>query len=316
MHYGNWWTVALSESVNDKTPLAVVCDGEEIVLFRGSGGEACALEDRCPHRRVPLALGTVKPGGLQCGYHGWTFDGATGACTAIPNLHADERVPPRYAARAYSVAEGQGFVHVWIGAGAPSDELPSAAYLAEGREFTGTAIANIAYDEYLAVMLDGPQCLLAFEGVRITDFFLGDTRTEDGRMVLDRGAVWKAGMLPPAFVTDHPLIVRTTLPLAGGGIRVELLTADEEPVVTVYIGASANLRGTTSLCWRGYLHPRRVQAAPLRWSAARVAGRPPFRVADAIDGAAIAALLVAPSRELVAARAAYVPASLPEQRQA
>ena len=63
-------------------------------------GLALALEDRCPHRRVPLSLGEVKDGRLQCGYHGWTFDGASGACTAIPHLTADERVPARYGARA------------------------------------------------------------------------------------------------------------------------------------------------------------------------------------------------------------------------
>ncbi|MDB5868722.1 MAG: rieske [2Fe-2S] domain protein, partial [Polaromonas sp.] len=73
----SWWACALSGSVNDKKPLAVVCNGEALVLFRNAAGEAFALEDRCPHRRVPLSLGTVKPGGLQCGYHGWTFDGAS-----------------------------------------------------------------------------------------------------------------------------------------------------------------------------------------------------------------------------------------------
>jgi len=33
----------------------------------------------------------TEQGELQCGYHGWCFDGATGRCTRIPNLGADER---------------------------------------------------------------------------------------------------------------------------------------------------------------------------------------------------------------------------------
>ena len=300
-----WWAAALSESVSDKKPFAVTCDGVQLVLFRNADGVALALEDRCPHRRVPLALGTVKPDGtLQCGYHGWTFDGASGACKLIPNLRPDERIPQRYGARAYRVDEGAGFVHVWLGDGEPGARLPGLEYSAAGRELTGSAILNIGHAEYQAVMLDGPECLLGFDCVRITDFFLGDARRDGDCLVFERGAVWKTQMLAPAFITDHPLIVRTTLALAGGSVKVELLSAAEAPLVTVFIAASANLRGTTGVCWCGFLHDAKVPGAPLRWRLARAAGRAPFQVFGEIDGAAIAALQVAPSRDLHAARAA------------
>lgn len=306
MTTGKWWAVALCGSMNGSKPLAVVCNGEALVLFRNAAGELCALEDRCPHRRVPLALGTVTPKGLQCGYHGWTFNGTTGMCSTIPNLRGDERVPSRYGARAYRVAQSNGFVHVWLGEGSPADSaLPSVDYQPQGTEFSGAAVVNIAHDEYLAAMLDGPECLLGFDSVRMTDFFLGDPRFEAGRLVVDRGAVWKKGMLPPAFVTDHPLIVRTAVPLNGGTIRVDLLDADEVPLVTLCIASSANRRGTTSACWRGFRHETSVAGAPWRWRLARSTGRAPFEVHQAIDGAALAALLVAPSRDLAAARAAY-----------
>lgn len=300
-----WWACALSESVNDRKPLAVVCDGKALVLFRNAAGEAFALEDRCPHRRVPLSLGSVKPGGLQCGYHGWTFDGATGACNAIPNLRDTERVPPRYGARAYPVAESNGFVHVGLGNSRPSGAPPSATYQPRGKEFAGSATVNMAHGEYLAAMLDGPECLLAFDGVRMTDFFLGDPRREGERMVLDRGAVWKKQVLPSAFVIDYPLIVRTAVALAGGAIQVDLLDADESPVVTIFMGASPNRRGTTSLCWRGFCHETRLSGAPLRWRAARALGKPPFEIFQEVKGAELAALLVAPSRDLAAARAGF-----------
>ncbi|RQH04944.1 Rieske 2Fe-2S domain-containing protein [Paraburkholderia dinghuensis] len=304
MATGSWWAAALSESVDASRPLAVVCNGEALVLFRDASGAACALEDRCPHRRVPLSLGKVTQKGLQCGYHGWTFDGKTGACTAIPNLRADERVPPRYGARSYRVAEAGGFMHVWLGDGEPDDApLPGLVYHPQGEEHTGASIVNVAAHEYQDAMLDGPDCLVSLDGVRMTDFFLGDARTEDGWLTVDRGAVWKTRMLPPAFVTDHPLIVRTSVSLAGGAALVALLDADETPLVTVFVASSANRRGTTSLCWRGFWHDARVAGAPLRWQIARATGRSPFRVREQIDGAALAALLVAPSRDLAAARA-------------
>ncbi len=298
MATSSWWASALCESVNNVKPLAVTCGGEELVLFRNAEGQVFALEDRCPHRRVPLSLGCVVGSGLQCGYHGWTFDGASGACTAIPNLSASERVPQRHAARAFVAKESNGFVHVWVGDGEPDATLPSADYSPTGREYTGSAVVSMTHDEYLAVMLDGPNCLLGFDSVQITDFFLGDPQLVNDRLVLDRGAVWSSQILPSQFVADYPLIVRTAVPLRGGTIRVDLLSQDETPLSTLFIGASANRRGTTSLCWRGFQHTSSMAGAPLRWRASRTAGRAPFSVNATIDGSAIAALLVAPSRDL------------------
>ncbi|MDB5980928.1 MAG: rieske [2Fe-2S] domain protein [Pseudomonas sp.] len=298
METPGWWAMALSEAVNDQTPLAVAFGGEELVLFRNAAGQAFALEDRCPHRRVPLALGRVVDSALQCGYHGWTFDGASGACTQIPNLRADERVSTRYAARAFAVKEANGFVHVWLGEGSPQGELPSNDYRPCGREFTGSAIVNMSHDHYLAAMLDGPECLLGFAQVRLTDFFLGDLRREQGRMVLERGAVWTTHILPSQFVVDYPLIARTAVPLSGGSVRVDLLSEEELPLITLMIATGANRRGTTSLCWRGFVHEQVPAKAPLRWRLARACKQAPFQVKSLIDGGAVAALLQAPSRDL------------------
>lgn len=304
---GAWWPVALSEAVQGEKPLAVVCDGEPMVVFRNADGQVCALEDRCPHRRVPLSLGVVKPAGLQCGYHGWTFNGSSGACVAIPNLHADERVPARYAARAFTVTEADGLVQVWRGAGTPSAALPTAGWRPEGAESTGSTVLSLGFDETLAVMLDGPELLLAFPGVCITDFFLGDAVVEGDALVLDRGAVWPQRLLPPAFVTDHPLILRTAVPLQGGTMRVQLLTADETPLVSLLIAATPHLRGTTGLVWRGFRHAGSVRGAAWRWRLARTRGQPAFSIRRHVDGAALSALLVAPSRGLASARAKASP---------
>ncbi|WP_312550310.1 Rieske (2Fe-2S) protein [Massilia sp.] len=309
MTTGQWWIVALSEQLAPGKVLAAVCNGQQLALFRNSEGEAFALEDRCPHRRVPLSPGQVRPGGLQCPYHGWTFDGASGRCTDIPNLRRDEKIPPA-AVAAYPVAELNGFIHVLTGEGegeaAPAAALPGAAYRASGREYTGTAVVGIGFGHYLDLMLDGTQCLLSFPGVVITDFFMGDPRLDGGYLVLDRGAVWAGKGVGPAFVRDHPLLVRTRVPLAGGDITAELLDADEQPLVTVLIGASANLRGTTSLAWRGFAHER-AAGAPFGWRLRRLAGRAPFTVAQAIDARAVALVEAAPSRERGGAAARTIP---------
>ena len=44
-----------------------------------------AMKDQCPHRLAALSEGRLTASGdLQCAYHGWAFDGATGECTSIP----------------------------------------------------------------------------------------------------------------------------------------------------------------------------------------------------------------------------------------
>ncbi|MGH7899201.1 MAG: Rieske 2Fe-2S domain-containing protein [Candidatus Binatia bacterium] len=115
-----WRPVSSSADVGGK-PLPVRVGDEPVVLFRDGAGVVRALEDRCPHRRAPLSLGRVtEEGTLQCGYHGWCWDGASGLCARIPNLRSDERVPPGFVVRAYATEERDGEVFVRVdGNGAP-----------------------------------------------------------------------------------------------------------------------------------------------------------------------------------------------------
>lgn len=96
--------------------------GQAWVLAR-IDGELVAFEDRCPHRLVPLSLGSVDPElGLRCGYHGWTFD-VEGGCTSIPAMGAAEHLPPRARlVRAWGVAEAHGLV--WLAPEEPLAPLP------------------------------------------------------------------------------------------------------------------------------------------------------------------------------------------------
>lgn len=86
------WFPVMRERDLRKQPIAVRLLGVPLVVFRGSDDIPAALEDRCPHRHVPLSLGKVERGVLRCAYHGWTFD-AQGACTDVPSLPRHRRVP-------------------------------------------------------------------------------------------------------------------------------------------------------------------------------------------------------------------------------
>lgn len=119
--FGRWLVAARSDRVT-RTPLAVTVLGRPLVLARLAGGEVLALEDRCPHRQVPLSAGKVTPAGLQCAYHGWVF-AADGRCTAMPGLAASACLP-EVRARAVSVQELDGLV--WVRLAAEGDAAPPA----------------------------------------------------------------------------------------------------------------------------------------------------------------------------------------------
>ena len=68
-----WYVVAWSRDLGD-APVAITVLNQPVVVFRDPDGRASVLEDRCPHRHVPLSLGCRDPKGLRCGYHGWTWD--------------------------------------------------------------------------------------------------------------------------------------------------------------------------------------------------------------------------------------------------
>lgn len=119
----HWYVAAWADEVG-RQPLSRVVLGEYLVLYRTEAGKAVALENRCPHRNLPLSEGRLVGDTLECGYHGMVFD-CTGACTHLPG----EPAPPRWArVRAYPVVERRGWVLVWMGDPDKADERTAPDY--------------------------------------------------------------------------------------------------------------------------------------------------------------------------------------------
>jgi phenylpropionate dioxygenase-like ring-hydroxylating dioxygenase large terminal subunit len=107
-----WFIVAKSSELGAR-PVAVTLQGRPLVVFRAKGGAPAALTDRCPHRNVPLSMGRVREGELECGYHGWRFDGG-GQCTAVPGLPDGAPVSLKSrCAEVWATREAQGYVWVY-----------------------------------------------------------------------------------------------------------------------------------------------------------------------------------------------------------
>src|ERR1700677_5261 len=121
---GHWFIAATSRELRRK-PLPTTLFGTPIVLFRDARGKAGALLDRCPHRNVPLSLGTIASDGtLACAYHGWRFD-TQGACTFIPSLSDGSEAKARRA-HALPTLEQQGFIWVYSSPSQDPAQLPDS----------------------------------------------------------------------------------------------------------------------------------------------------------------------------------------------
>ena len=105
-----WYIAGWANEVSEK-PLARRILDEPIVLFRDRQGKAGALIDRCCHRSAPLSLGQVTDAGLECGYHGLTFD-CSGRCVLIPG---QEKIPQKASVRHYPLVEKDEFLWIWMG---------------------------------------------------------------------------------------------------------------------------------------------------------------------------------------------------------
>ncbi len=105
-----WQVAAFSTELGDGLLSRRLCD-KPVVLYRLANGSAVALEDRCPHRLLPLSAGTRVGDDVQCGYHGMRF-GPDGRCVLIPG---QERIPPAAAARSFPLVERYGIAWIWLG---------------------------------------------------------------------------------------------------------------------------------------------------------------------------------------------------------
>ncbi|MBL8363382.1 MAG: aromatic ring-hydroxylating dioxygenase subunit alpha [Rubrivivax sp.] len=144
----NTWYVACAPSEIDGQPLGRVICNQRLVLYRGPGGQAVALEDWCPHRGAPLSLGRVEEGKLICGYHGLEM-GCDGRTVAMPGQRV-RAFPP---VRSYPVVERHGFVWLWPGDAARADEalIPELAWASDPAWAYGGGLYHIACDYRLMI---------------------------------------------------------------------------------------------------------------------------------------------------------------------
>lgn len=127
-----WWYPMARSSELGRRPLAVTLMDTPLVIFRDAAGAPAVILDRCGHRNYPLSLGRVTGDGLlQCGYHGWSYDGG-GRCMHVPGLQ-HPRTQATWHVPSYATVEQDGFVWAWGEPDAEPTRPPYALPVIEGR---------------------------------------------------------------------------------------------------------------------------------------------------------------------------------------
>jgi nitrite reductase/ring-hydroxylating ferredoxin subunit len=122
-----WFIVALSGDIEAGQVRSLHYFGRDIVLYRTDSGEPRLVDAYCPHLGAHLGVGGAVEGScLRCPFHGWSFDGESGACTEIP-YSKTERIPAKARVRSYPTIERGGAIWAWhhLEEGEPFFELPT-----------------------------------------------------------------------------------------------------------------------------------------------------------------------------------------------
>ena len=112
MYLRNAWYVAGWSKDFDRDLKAETFLGDDIVIYRKEDGTAVALEDACPHRKLPLSHGTLEGDAVVCGYHGLTFD-CSGACIGAPTQ--PDRIPAKAFVKSYPLVDRYRLLWIWMG---------------------------------------------------------------------------------------------------------------------------------------------------------------------------------------------------------
>ena len=107
----NAWYVAAWSGEVGRTPLPRTLLERAVLFYRLEDGTPVAMQDRCPHRFVPLSKGEVRGNEIMCGYHGLTFDQA-GRCT---HRRATDIARERFCVPTYVLEERYGAIWIWMG---------------------------------------------------------------------------------------------------------------------------------------------------------------------------------------------------------
>lgn len=127
--FDDWYVAAFADELGPHL-LARTLLGRGVVMYRDAHGQVVAMEDRCPHRSMPLSAGELQDDHIVCAYHGMRFN-PQGDCVHVPS---QATCPRSMGVRTYVTLERGPVVWIWMGDNAAADpaRLPPQPWLTMG----------------------------------------------------------------------------------------------------------------------------------------------------------------------------------------
>jgi 5,5'-dehydrodivanillate O-demethylase oxygenase subunit len=116
-----WQPVYRSQDLAAGHAVPIRIMSEDFTLYRGEGGVAHVVAQRCAHRGTQLSTGWVEGDCIRCFYHGWKYDGS-GQCVEQPA--EDAAFCHKVRINSYPTHEYVGLIFAYLGEG-EAPPLPS-----------------------------------------------------------------------------------------------------------------------------------------------------------------------------------------------
>jgi len=208
-----WYMAAWDHEVPEGGMLARKLLDKPWLIHRLSGGGYAMLEDRCPHRFVPLSMGRKKGDVIHCRYHGLGF-GPDGACVHTP---FPEAPPAHVKARTIPVVGRHRALWFWPGDPMLADPalIPDFAFLETNKPMTrGHMVMTGNYE----LVTDNLMDLTHAEFLHVETFGVNGSLFESGAQTVSAepdGSIWNRWDMTGARAPDW------SLAMLGKGARVD-----------------------------------------------------------------------------------------------
>ncbi len=151
--HNTWYVVTPSDELKPGELMHRTILNEPLCFFRKEDGSVAAIRDVCPHRFVPLSMGTLCPGDkIQCIYHGLEF-GADGKC--VKNPHGSQKISDALHLPSYTVVEKHKLMWIWMGDRTPDlDKIPDYSCLDDTPELHVTQFGYLHVKCHYGLLVD------------------------------------------------------------------------------------------------------------------------------------------------------------------
>ena len=231
-----WYMAAWAEELADGAMLSRTLLDKKWLIHRLESGEYAMLEDRCPHRFVPLSMGRKDGDVIHCRYHGLGF-GPDGKCVYNP---FPEAPPAHVKAASMPVVERHRGLWFWPGDPDKADPalIPDFSFL--DRDEPAMQRGHMTMQGNYELVTDNLMDLTHAEFLHVETFGVNGSLFESGAQTVEvepDGAIWNrwditdarppewsVPMLPEGARIDQKLHMRWHAP-ACLALAIELAQA-------------------------------------------------------------------------------------------